>query len=77
MVRIRAQGEEECKLAHQVFMWLTYARRQLSVAEVQHAVALLPDMTEIDPEAIVDVEEEYVVYDSNLELDAGWIKSKE
>ncbi|KAJ7194542.1 hypothetical protein GGX14DRAFT_328154, partial [Mycena pura] len=56
MVRIRAQGEEECKLAHQVFMWLTYARRQLSVAEVQHALALLPDMAEIDPEAIVDVE---------------------
>lgn len=26
---------------------------------------------------VIDVEEEYVVYDSNLEIDAGWIKTKE
>jgi hypothetical protein len=26
---------------------------------------------------VIDVEEEYVVYDSNLEIDAGWIQTKD
>ncbi|KAJ7572901.1 hypothetical protein C8J56DRAFT_805942, partial [Mycena floridula] len=58
MVRIKSQGEEEAKLACQVFYWLTYAKRPLTMLELQHAVAVssYPDMTNMDSSAIVEVE---------------------
>ncbi|KAJ7584503.1 hypothetical protein C8J56DRAFT_789785, partial [Mycena floridula] len=56
MARISAQGEAENKLALQVFYWLAYAQEPLSVEEIQHAVAVSEDMTDMDFDAIVDVE---------------------
>ncbi|KAJ7576378.1 hypothetical protein C8J56DRAFT_800037 [Mycena floridula] len=56
MARISAQGEAEEKLALQVFYWLAYAYRPLSIKELQHAVAVSEDMTDMDFDAVVDVE---------------------
>ncbi|KAJ7584162.1 hypothetical protein C8J56DRAFT_709315, partial [Mycena floridula] len=56
MARIKAQGEAEYKLACQIFYWLAYAGRPLSIEELQHAVAVSDDMTEMDFDAIVDAD---------------------
>ncbi|KAJ7578078.1 hypothetical protein C8J56DRAFT_1111897, partial [Mycena floridula] len=56
MRRIKAQGEDDCTLAYQVFMWLTYVQRPLKMRELQYALAISPEMTEMEEDAIVDVE---------------------
>ncbi|KAJ7589255.1 Pfs, NACHT and ankyrin domain protein [Mycena floridula] len=56
MARIRSQGREQYKLACQIFYWLAYAKEPLSIKQLQHAVAVSNDMTEMDPDAIVDVD---------------------
>ncbi|KAJ7581693.1 hypothetical protein C8J56DRAFT_250116 [Mycena floridula] len=56
MSRIKAQGEAEYELARQIFYWLAYAKRPLSTKELQHAVAVSHDMTEMDFDAIVDID---------------------
>ncbi|KAJ7600104.1 ankyrin repeat-containing domain protein [Mycena floridula] len=58
MLRIDAQGETDSKLAYHIFYWLSCSKKPLTVLELQHAVAvsLDPEMTDMDPEAIVDIE---------------------
>ncbi|KAJ7589364.1 Pfs, NACHT and ankyrin domain protein, partial [Mycena floridula] len=56
MDRIRSQGKEEYELACRIFYWLAYAKEPLSIEELQHAVAVSDDMTEMDHDAIVDVD---------------------
>ncbi|KAJ7589356.1 hypothetical protein C8J56DRAFT_784927, partial [Mycena floridula] len=56
MDRIRSQGKEEYELACHIFYWLAYAKRPLNIEELQHAVAVSDDMTEMDHDAIVDVD---------------------
>ncbi|KAJ7600115.1 ankyrin repeat-containing domain protein [Mycena floridula] len=58
MLRIDAQGETDSKLAYYIFYWLSCSKRPLTVLELQHAVAvsLDPEMTDMEPEAIVDIE---------------------
>ncbi|KAJ7589343.1 hypothetical protein C8J56DRAFT_32657 [Mycena floridula] len=56
MTRIKAQGEAEYKLACQIFYWVAYAKMPLNIDELQHAVAVSDDMTEMDLDAIVDVD---------------------
>ncbi|KAJ7600126.1 hypothetical protein C8J56DRAFT_767021, partial [Mycena floridula] len=58
MLRIDAQGETDSKLAYHIFYWLSCSKRPLTVLELQHAVAvsLDPEMTDMEPEAIVDIE---------------------
>ncbi|KAJ7600180.1 ankyrin repeat-containing domain protein [Mycena floridula] len=58
MLRIDAQGETDSKLAYHIFYWLSCSERPLTVLELQHAVAvsLDPEMTEMEPDAIVDIE---------------------
>ncbi|KAJ7589321.1 hypothetical protein C8J56DRAFT_765620, partial [Mycena floridula] len=56
MDRIRSQGKEEYELACRIFYWLAYAKEPLSIEELQHAVAVSDDMTEMDDDAIVDVD---------------------
>ncbi|KAJ7589405.1 hypothetical protein C8J56DRAFT_784674, partial [Mycena floridula] len=56
MARIKAQGEAEYKLACQIFYWVAYAKRPLNMDELQHAVAVSDDMTEMDHDAIVDMD---------------------
>ncbi|KAJ7585110.1 Pfs, NACHT and ankyrin domain protein [Mycena floridula] len=56
MARIKAQGEAEYELACRIFYWLAYAEQPLSTKELQHAVAVSDDMSEMDFEAIVDID---------------------
>ncbi|KAJ7589196.1 hypothetical protein C8J56DRAFT_722172, partial [Mycena floridula] len=56
MARIRSQGEEQYELACQTFFWLAYANEPLSVKKLQHAIAVSEDMTEMDLDAVVDVD---------------------
>jgi ankyrin repeat domain-containing protein 50 len=54
MERIERQSEDDRDLAKQVISWITYAFRPLSVQELQHALAITPETTEMDYEAIID-----------------------
>ena len=54
MARIRAQNPDDRELAENVLSWIVYARRPLSLQELQHAIAVTPDMLDMDPEALVD-----------------------
>ncbi|KAJ7589687.1 hypothetical protein C8J56DRAFT_939310, partial [Mycena floridula] len=57
MDRIRNQGEEEGKLALQVFLWLTYSQRSyLTLDLLQNALAVRFGMTAIESDDIVDVD---------------------
>ncbi|KAJ7577718.1 hypothetical protein C8J56DRAFT_1031374 [Mycena floridula] len=56
MARIMAQGEDDANLACQVFLWLTYAKEPLTVEDLQYALAISPGMTEMNPDAITDLE---------------------
>ena len=53
--RINAQSKDDKDLAESILVWVIYARRPLSLRELQHAVATLPWMTDIDPESLVPV----------------------
>jgi hypothetical protein len=54
MERIRQQGESDETLARKVLLWVTQARRPLSVAELQHALAVLPGMKQMDDDYVTD-----------------------
>jgi hypothetical protein len=54
MKRIEGQVESHRELAEQILSWITYARRPLSLEELQHALAVSPGMTEMNPDAVVD-----------------------
>ena len=56
MRRIECQDEGYRELAKQVLSWVTHAKRALSVAEVQHAVAVSAGMAEMDKEFLPEVE---------------------
>lgn len=57
MDRIQQQPEGFRLLTHKVILWMTYARRELSLRELQEAVVIESDMTDIDPYAdLVEVE---------------------
>jgi hypothetical protein len=53
MRRITAQSKDDRDLAESILVWVIYARRPLSLRELQHAVATSPGMTDIDPESLV------------------------
>ena len=54
LARIDKQSEEHRKLAYQVLSWISYAFRPLSLVELQYAVAIQEDMTEMDEEDLSD-----------------------
>jgi len=56
MERIEQQNKDDKELAKQVFSWITHAWRPLSVKELQHALAVIPGMTCMDPDALIDEE---------------------
>jgi hypothetical protein len=53
MHRITAQSKDDKDLAESILVWVIYARRPLSLRELQHAIASLPSMTDIGPESLV------------------------
>ena len=56
MERVERQDDSRKQLAKRVLSWITYAVRPLSVEELQHALAVMPDTTELDPDGITDDE---------------------
>jgi hypothetical protein len=54
MDRIKRQTKDDRKLAERVLSWITHAHRPLSISELQHALAVSPEMTNMDSEAIED-----------------------
>lgn len=52
--RIRDQSSSKSRLAMRIFMWLSYCEQPLTVAELQHAIAVDPirDADDIDPDRI-------------------------
>ena len=56
MERVERQDDDCKQLAKRVLSWITYAVRPLSVKELQHALAVMPDTTELDPDDITDDE---------------------
>ncbi|KAI9845534.1 MAG: hypothetical protein M1838_001702 [Thelocarpon superellum] len=55
--RIHAQQPGFRALARQVLSWITYAKRPLTVLELQHALAVEPQEPCLDPENLKDVED--------------------
>src|SRR5437667_2513163 len=56
MRRIEWQDHEDVYLAKQILCWISFAFRPLTVAEIQHALAVRPGDTDIDEEAFPDEE---------------------
>jgi hypothetical protein len=56
MKRIEGQEEAYRELAKQVLSWVTCAKRALSTAEVQHALAVTADMVDMDENFLPEVE---------------------
>src|ERR1700722_10128767 len=56
MERVERQDDRRKQLARRVLSWIIYAVRPLSVKELQHALAVMPDTTKLDPEDIIDYE---------------------
>ena len=54
MKRIQRQSAADKKLAERILSWITYSRRPLSYQELQHALAVTPEMTDTITEALVD-----------------------
>jgi hypothetical protein len=56
MKRVEEQTENRRNLAEQVLTWVIYTYRQLSLKELQHALAVSSDleMTKMDSSALVD-----------------------
>ena len=54
MKRIQRQSAADKKLAERILSWITYSRRPLSYQELQHALAVTPEMTDMITEALVD-----------------------
>ncbi|KAJ5497839.1 hypothetical protein N7453_006890 [Penicillium expansum] len=57
MKRIKGQVLHSQELAEQTLMWITRAKRQLSVEELQHALAVRPEWDELDEENISQVDD--------------------
>lgn len=54
MRRIQNQEVEHSNIAMKTLAWLTYAFRPLSLKELQHALAVEPGDTDLDPELIME-----------------------
>ena len=54
MKRIQSQSGVDRKLAERILSWITYSRRPLTYQELQHALAVTPQMTDMITEALVD-----------------------
>ena len=52
--RISSQDEEDVQLAKRTLMWISFAKRRLSIIELRHALAIEPGAKELDPESLPD-----------------------
>ena len=56
LARISGQDKEDTKIAHQVLSWITYATRPLTIKQLQHALSIEPEQTDLDDETLIDEE---------------------
>ncbi|TFK18908.1 hypothetical protein FA15DRAFT_649026, partial [Coprinopsis marcescibilis] len=52
----RVEGQKQATLAKRVLTWLVHAFQSLKISDLQHAVAVCPDIFEFDQDLIVDSE---------------------
>jgi hypothetical protein len=52
--RIWSQGEADANLAKQVLSWIVFAVKPLTIKEIQHALAVEPEDTDIEETALPD-----------------------
>ncbi|KAL7936092.1 ankyrin repeat-containing domain protein [Trichoderma chlorosporum] len=57
MERIKGYSEAFRSLAEHVLIWITHAKRPLSIIEIQHALAVREHMTEFDPDYMPDAKD--------------------
>ena len=57
MERIEGQVIHQNELAKQVLSWITCAKRPLTTAELQHALAVEVDEAELDEENVPQIED--------------------
>ncbi|KAJ7117118.1 ankyrin repeat-containing domain protein [Mycena epipterygia] len=55
MERIDHQGEDDRQLAHLTLTWVANAKRPLAVGELQEALAIEPNATDLDPDNLLDI----------------------
>ncbi|KAJ6517627.1 ankyrin repeat-containing domain protein, partial [Mycena vulgaris] len=55
MHRIHSQNKDDKELALQALTWVAYAKRPLSVGELQEAMAIEPDGTTLDADNLLDI----------------------
>ncbi len=56
LARISSQDKEDTKIAHQVLGWITHATRPLTMKQLQHAISVEPEQTDLDEETLIDEE---------------------
>jgi hypothetical protein len=56
MRRIESQNSDDKQLAERVLLWITFALKPLTLKELQHALAVEPDETDLDEEDLPDEE---------------------
>ena len=56
MGRISSQYVDDVEVAYDVLSWIVYSNRPLHIEEVQHALAVAPELTDFDDEALIDEE---------------------
>ena len=56
LVRISSQHKEDTNIAHQVLGWITHATRPLTMRQLQHALSVEPEQTDLDEETLIDEE---------------------
>ncbi len=48
--RVNSQGKHDKELAYDIFSWIAFTRRALTVLELRHALAVEPDTMSLDPD---------------------------
>ncbi len=52
--RVNSQSKHDKELAYHIFGWIAFAKQPLTVLELQHALAVEPGMTTLDPDNLCD-----------------------
>ena len=56
LARISSQDKEDTKIGLQVLGWITHATRPLTMKQLQHAISVEPEQTDLDEETLIDEE---------------------
>ena len=58
MIRIEQKNnEDDRKMAMNLLLWIAFARRPLTVSEIEHATSIAPKTREIDPDDVVSAKD--------------------